>query len=130
MRETVLLTYSTRQIQSYVFMVTHRTSCSHFARECEAGLNFKNTMMILLRMVKKSAKVELMDVFYDMNKQVPSPSRQAFRKAREKISHLAVKDLFDKSCELVVDMDNPKQYRGYRLFAIDGTTFVRCNIPL
>ena len=124
MRENVLLAYSTQQMQSYVFMVTHRTSPAHFARECKMGLNFKNMMLILLRMVKKPAKVELMDTFYDMDKQVPSPSRQAFSKAREKISHLAIKDLFDKSCELVVDMDTPKQYCGYRLFAIDGTTFV------
>ena len=124
MRETTLLSYSLKQLTSYVFMVAHRTSAAHFTRECKMGLDFKNVMMILLRMVKKSAKVELMDTYYSMDKQASSPSRQAFREAREKISHLAIKDLFDKSCELVVDMDSPKQHLGYRLFAIDGTTFV------
>jgi len=126
-REATLLSYSLEQLASYVFMATHRTLPGHFSREYKMGLDFKNVMMILLRMVKKSVKVELMDAYYSMDKQASSPSRQAFREAREKVSHLAIKDLFDRSRELVVGMDNPKLYLGYRLFAIDGTAFVVGN---
>ena len=86
-REAILLSYTLEQLASYVFMATHRTLPGHFSRECKMGLSFKNVMMILLRMVKKSAKVELMDTYYSMDKQALSPSRQAFGKAREKISY-------------------------------------------
>jgi len=75
-------------------------------------------------MIKKSAKVELMDFFYSFDKQAATVSRQAFAKAREKISYTAFKSFFEKSCELVVDMAKPKLHKGYRLLAIDGSSFV------
>jgi hypothetical protein len=53
-----------------------------------------------------------------------TPSRQAFTQAREKISYLALKSFFDKSCELAESGDDARLYKGYRLFAADGTSFV------
>jgi len=65
-----------------------------------------------------------MDYFYQLEENVKTPSRTAFNLAREKISYLLFKDLFDKSCELAVDENGSKLYKGYRIFAIDGTSFV------
>jgi hypothetical protein len=65
-----------------------------------------------------------MDFFYSADAVQKVPTRQAFSKARDKISYRAFKDFFDKSCELVVDYETPKLYKNYRLMAIDGTSFV------
>jgi hypothetical protein len=79
-------------------------------------------------MVKKSIQVELMDCFDEMDKtrevSTKIPSRQAFTKSRNKISYTAFKDFFDKSCELIVNDPEPKLYKGYRIYAVDGTSFV------
>jgi len=76
-----------------------------------------------LRTVKKSAKVELMDCFYDLDEEIEIPQRQSFSAAREKINYAAFKELFDKSCELAIEGDGARTYKGYRLFAVDGTSF-------
>jgi len=120
----VLLSYAKEQLKSYVYKITHRTSPKHFTRETTSQLTFMKTALVLLRMVKKSIKVELMDFFYQADKEIAIPSRQALSKAREKISYTAFADFFNKSCELVVDDHAAKTHKGYRLFAIDGTTFV------
>jgi len=39
----------------------------------------------------------------NIDKEQKIPTRQAFSQAREKISYLAFKDFFDKSCELAAD---------------------------
>jgi len=75
-------------------------------------------------MIKKPIKVELMNYFDDIDKNFEIPSRQAFSQAREKISYLAFKDFFEKSCELAADGDGARTYKGYRLFAVDGTSFL------
>jgi hypothetical protein len=75
-------------------------------------------------MVKKSTKVELMDFFYHIDKNAGSPSRQAFAQAREKISYEAFKELFEDSCLIAICDDEAKKFKGYRLFAVDGTSFV------
>ena len=68
-----------------------------------------------------------MDFFQQFDAGLQIPSRQGFAKAREKISYLAFKDFFEKSCELVVEHTESKLYKGYRLMAIDGTSFVVGN---
>jgi len=119
---TELLRYTQEQMASLMFRFSHRTSPKYFTRK--SILDFATTMLIILKMVKKSIKVEVMDFFYQLNNQREIPSRQAFSEAREKISYLAFKDLFDKSCELAVTSDEARLYKGYRLFAVDGTSFV------
>jgi len=99
-----------------------RTSIRHFTRKSPLG--FKNTALIILKMVKKSAKVELMDYFYKLDAELFSPSRQALSKAREKISFRLFQDFFKKTCELALTGENARAFKGYRLFAVDGTSFV------
>lgn len=117
-----LFVYTKQEILSYIFRCANRTSPKHFTRK--SVLDFEKTMLIILRMVKKSIKAEVMDFFYRFNKELEIPSRQAFSQAREKISYLAFKDFFDKSCELAVNGDDDARlYKAYRLFAVDGTSF-------
>ena len=117
-----LLEYTKHQLQSLLFHYEYRTSPKHFTRESILG--FANTAFIVLHMIKKSIKAELMDYFYEINKEIDVPSRQALSQAREKISYLAFKDFFEKSCELAADDEGAKKHKGYRIFAVDGTSFV------
>ena len=118
-----LLGYMQEQVMSLFFMFLHRTAPQYFTRQTES-LNFKNTALMILKLVKKSAKAELMDFFYNVVKKLAVPSRQAFAEAREKISYLAFKDFFDKSCELAANDAEAKLYKGFRIFAVDGTSFL------
>lgn len=65
-----------------------------------------------------------MDFFYQYNKELEVPSRQAVSQAREKISFSAFQDLFEKSCELAIEGDGARLFNGFRLFAVDGTSFI------
>jgi hypothetical protein len=117
-----LLGHTKFQSSSVEFHYEHRTSPKHFTRSSVLG--FENTALLILKLIKKSAKVELMDFFYEYNKELEIPSRQAFSEAREKISYLAFKDFFMKSCEIAEEGNGARLYKGYRLFAVDGTSFV------
>jgi hypothetical protein len=117
-----LVLYTKQQLMSAVFKIAHKTAVQHFTRQ--SPLNFQNTALAILRMIKKSIKVELMSSFEDLDKELEVPSRQAFSQARDKLSYLAFKDFFEKSCELALDSDDARTYKGFRLFAIDGTSFI------
>ena len=117
----LMFEYINNRLASIIFRCTHKTSPNHFTRESPLG--FRNTALIILNLIKKSIKVEVMNFFYQLNKDIEIPSRQALSQAREKISYLVFKDFFDKSCELAVDSHDARKHKGYRLFAIDGTTF-------
>ena len=79
---------------------------------------------MILNLIKKAIKVELMNFFDSIKEQDGTPSRQAFSQAREKISYSAFKDFFEKSCELAARSDGCRLYKGYRLLAVDGTSFI------
>ena len=117
-----LVVYTRHKIESRESMLRYRTSPVYFTRK--PVLTYKNTSFLVLNMIKNSLRVELMDYFYQLNENIKTPSRNAFNLAREKISYLAFEDLFEKSCELAVDESGSKLYKGYRIFAIDGTSFV------
>ena len=120
-RANTLLDYTKEQLASIVFKIYHRTAPQYFTRK--SPLSFENTTLMILNLIKKSIKAELMDYFYQLDKDLNIPSRQAFSQAREKISYLAFKDFFDKSCELALDDADARLFKGYRLFAVDGTSF-------
>jgi len=117
-----LLKYTRKKVETVQSKEKYRTAPEHFTRKSK--MNFKNTTLIVLNMVKKSIKVELMDYFEKVEENTKTPSRNAFTLAREKISYRLFKDLFDKSCELAAEEEGSKQYKGYRIFAIDGTSFM------
>ena len=115
-----LLARTKDRLASIIFKITHRTAPEHFTRK--SALNFKNTALLILNLVKKSIKAELMNYFYQVDKEAEIPTRQAFSQAREKISYRAFQDFFELSCQLAVD-DDSALFKGYRLWAFDGTSF-------
>jgi len=78
---------------------------------------------MILNMVKKAVAVEIMTYFNRAENHLDLPTRQAFTKAREKIKYTAFEDFFEKSCELALIGDDLKKYKGFRIFAGDGTSF-------
>ena len=118
-----LLDYTLEKLNSILFLLAHRTSPGYFSRDPKL-LTFKNTALIILNMIKKAIAVEVMIFFGHFSAVPKTPTRQAFKKAREKVSYLAFKDFFDKSCELAIaGGEDARTYKGYRLFASDGTSF-------
>jgi len=117
-----LIRYTQERIRSLLFLYEHRTTPAYFTRK--SPLNFENITLLILNLIKKAIKVELMNFFYHHGDVRKTPSRQAFTQGREKVSYLAFKDFFDKSCELAEKGEGGKLYKGYRLFASDGTSFV------
>lgn len=111
-----------KQLQSTEFVLSHKTAPKHFTRE--SPLNFANTLMIILNLIKKPAKVEVMKFFENFDSMVNSPSRQAFSQAREKISYTALEGFFLESCNIAANDPEAETFGGYRLFAVDGTSFV------
>ena len=69
-----------------------------------------------------------MDYFYQVDKGMEIPSRQAFSQAREKIGYTAFNELFEDSCKIAIGGEENKLRKGYRLFAVDGTSFVVGNM--
>jgi hypothetical protein len=118
-----LVNHTKSKIEVRKFVIKHRTAPCHFTRS--ATLNFKNTSRLVLNLVKNTTKVELMNYFDQFEEKIISPSKNAFNLAREKISYTAFKELFGDSCELAIEEgDDTKLYKGYRLFALDGTSFI------
>jgi len=117
-----VMDYTQEQLRSLLFRHSHKTAPEYFTRE--SLLDFQNTALIILNMVKKSIKVEVMEFFYQTDKKVEAPSRQAFSQAREKLSYTAFKDFFENTCEVAIKGEGSREYKGYRLFAVDGTSFI------
>jgi len=122
MKAQRLIRYIKEQVNSIIFKYEHKTDPQHFTRE--SPLDFVNTTFLILRLIKRSTKVEIMNFFYELGDKILSPSRQAFAQAREKISYLVFKDFFDKSCALAVLDEEAAAFKGFRIFAADGTSFV------
>jgi len=125
-----LLEDTLEKLNSLLFSLANRTSPGYFSRDPKL-LTFQNTALMILNMIKKAIAVEVMIFFGHFPDAPKMPSRQAFTKAREKISYLAFKDFFDKSCELAAaGGEGTRTYKGYRLFASDGTSFFVGNLEI
>ncbi len=120
-----LIGYTRKSIFSEEFMQKFRLKASYFAR-IQKLLPFSRVALIVLNMVKKAIENEIMNYIDKVGEKGKAPTRQAFSKARDKISYLAFKDFFDKSCELAINDEDgeAKRYKGYRLLANDGSTFI------
>lgn len=81
-------------------------------------LSFQDIMYFVLSMPQKSLTTEL-DLFFG-EKNI-SISKQAFSKARYKISPLAFEDIFNLSTDLSRFTNRPRTWDGYRIFAVDGS---------
>ena len=86
-------------------------------------LDFKEMIRLLLSMGGKSLNLELMEYFsYD----VKTPTSSAFVQQRGKILPKAFETLFEKFTKSSL---KPNKYRGYRLFAVDGSDLCIAHNP-
>ena len=81
-------------------------------------LSFQDIIYFVLGMPRKSLPTEL-DLFF--GEKGYSVSKQAFSKARYKISSYAFEDIFRMSTDIFQFTNHPKTWDGYRVFAIDGS---------
>ncbi len=107
-------------IHSIDFCERHKEKASHFTRmRC---MGFISLMMLCLNFMKKSTQVEI-DRFMELTDPEieRTMSKQAFSKARRKISAEAFIELFEGTGQTAIELDGFGRYKGYRVFAIDGT---------
>jgi hypothetical protein len=123
-RAIELINFARMMAGSFDFKILHRTSPNHFSREGGATLTFERVIGTILHMVKKAISIEILNVFYDADIDAQSPARQTFTESREKVSFKAFAELFQKSCDMVANNPIPKLFKGYRIFASDGTSFI------
>ena len=92
-------------------------------------LTLKQVVAYLVHSKKRSMDIELSDLQRQLpDIDFPDVSRQAISKARKGILPDLFKELLDKQVEMVyTHLDCPKNWFGYRVFAVDGSTL---EIPL
>lgn len=103
-------------IASDEFKTKHCLEKNAFTRNRK--LSFQDIIYFILGLPRKSLPTEL-DLFFE--KQGYSVSKQAFSKARYKISPQAFEDIFHMSTDIFQFARQPKTWDGYRIFAVDGS---------
>ena len=81
-------------------------------------ISFQDIIYFVLALPRKSLPTEL-DLFFE--KKGYSVSKQAFSKARYKVSPQAFEDIFNLSTDIFQFTIHPKTWDGYRIFAVDGS---------
>lgn len=109
-----------KMIHSKEFCDRHKLLESSFTRLRRMG--FTAIMLLCLNFLKKSLQVEI-DRFMELtDPEIERPiTKQAFSKARQKISPDAFKELFEMTGQSATEEDVFGRYNGYRVFAVDGT---------
>jgi hypothetical protein len=113
-------------ISDYGFLCLSRKDPKYFTRK--GMLGFVNLIVFTLNFVKKSLQLE-MDAFFKLINPEVSITKQAFSKARQKISHEPFKALFETTVQLVRSEDDMDTFKGLNVSAIDGTTLALENMP-
>lgn len=107
-------------ITAIEFCQKHRTSEKYFTRTRCMG--YIDIIMLCLNFLRKTLQLEVDRYLELMNpKTEKHMSKQAFSKARQKISPDAFQELFELTAQTAFELDEFGRYKGYRLFAIDGT---------
>ena len=118
-----LLEKTKEKCEEYGFCVKHRTRIQDFSREGKK-LNFAIILMYVLRLVKKSAMIEIIKFFRELGKDDAPATRNGVNEARAKIQHTAFVEIFELGAEAIKEMESAKTYNGYRLYAFDGSTML------
>jgi hypothetical protein len=112
-------------IRSYEFMIENRLSFKYFSRKGKLG--FENTIMMLLNFMKKSKQAEINNFFERVIGSTDVVRKQSFDEAREKISHIAFKMLYEVSVRNGLSIEDAILFEGFRLLAVDGSTLLLEN---
>ena len=121
MRKQHLMTILTTihdTIPSKAFLTTFRTSDRYFTRKRE--MTFVGLITFITNFLSKSLQAEL-DHYFKQTGNESRISQQAFSKARQKIKPEAFKHLFEITVRGMMDDSQMTRFKGYRVFAIDGT---------
>ena len=116
----VALTASRDKLNEYTFMCSNRIKPEYFSRN--GKMNFKESMLFMLNLVKKTMQVELNDFCETVLQKTYSVSKQAYSEARQKIDPKAFIELNDRINEVIYkECKEFKLWNGYRVSAIDGS---------
>ena len=121
MRKQHLMTIFTTihdTIPSKAFLTTFRTSDRYFTRKRK--MTFVGLITFITHFLSKSLQAEL-DHYFKQTGNESRISQQAFSKARQKIKPEAFKHLFEITVRGMMDDSQMTRFKGYRVFAIDGT---------
>ena len=121
MRKQHLMTIFTTihdTIPSKAFLTTFRTSDRYFTRKRK--MTFVGLITFITNFLSKSLQAEL-DHYFKQTGNESRISQQAFSKARQKIKPEAFKHLFETTVRGMMDDSQMTRFKGYRVFAIDGT---------
>jgi len=80
--------------EDYIFMIKNRKTPKDFSRNRKMG--FKETLLFMMNMVKKSLQVELIKFFDEILDKTEIMSKQAYSEARSKIKPEVFVELNDK----------------------------------
>lgn len=103
------------------FINKHKIGNASFTRKRK--LCFERLLLFILGNSKTSLSLELSRFIDDLN--LPANTfitKQAFSKARQKISYSAFIELFKASTNIILAKAKINTYRNYQLVAVDGTT--------
>lgn len=116
-------------LDNFLFKCNYRLSSKNFSRESKMG--FKETVLFMMNMVKKSLQLELNSFFDTVLKKDNSVTKQAYSSARQNIKPELFIDLSDSVVKGVYEeCDDYKVWNGYRLSAIDGSILEIPNTEL
>lgn len=117
------------KLDDFLFKCSYRLNSKDFSRERKIG--FKETMLFMMNLIKKSLQVELNGFMDNILKKDFSISKQAYEKARQNIKPEVFIDLSNSIVNgLYEKCDDYKVWNGYRLSAIDGSTLEIPNTEL
>lgn len=107
-------------LKSEYFCDTFKLTAKCFTRNRCMG--FKGIIGMCLNFIKKSLQIEIDNYMELTDPSIEKPiTKQAFSKARQNISPDAFKYLFQMTAETALEEDAIKQFKGHRIFGIDGT---------
>lgn len=114
------LHYASNLMKTPSYLCDARLKPSYFNRERK--MDFLSLITFILNFTKKTLQIELDDFFQTVKGTQTRVTKQAFSKARQKISPVAFTMLFEQLVQLFYTATDLKTYQGYRISAIDGST--------
>lgn len=107
-------------LRDVLFLVKSRLKATYFTRKSK--MNFIDLMMFIINFTKNTLQIELDNFMEDIKGKDMIYTKQAFSKARQKISPWAFIHIFKENVKLFYTATDLSTYKGYRLLAIDGST--------
>lgn len=109
-------------LESAEYISRVRNKESNFTRNRK--LVFKELVVFILTLPKKTLTIELNNYFVDNKKKSDQVivSKQAFSVARQKVDEVVFKDIIDITVNTRYESEYVNLYKGYRILAEDGST--------